>query len=83
MTETIPKRSIRKLPDGGYDNRPLDPHYYKNYYHGPGSEMTTCPHCGTECRKNYLSKHRRTNKCKKELDALLDRFRNTMPELDF
>jgi len=36
-----------------------------------------------ECRKNYLSKHMNTNKCKKELDALIDRIRNAMPELNF
>ena len=82
MTENTQKISLRKLPDGRYDTRPLDPQYYKNYYHTKGSEMTTCPQCGIECRKNYLSKHKRTNKCAKELDAILDRLANAMSELN-
>ena len=84
MTDKANKRiSHRRLQDGSYNNKPSDPEYFNKYYHTKGAELTTCYRCGMACRKNYLSKHVKTDKCTAELDKLMEHFRNGIPELDF
>ena len=61
------KESKRKLPDGTYNIKPLDPDYFKKYYHKQGSELATCCYCGIECRKNYMFRHRKTSKCERKM----------------
>ena len=75
------KISKRRLPDGSYDKKPLDPDYFDKYYHSQGSQIITCHRCGSQCRKNYLSKHMNTSKCWKETGRLLNDI--PMPEFDF
>ena len=33
MEETKKPVSKRRLPDGSYNKKPLDPNYFNNYYH--------------------------------------------------
>ena len=74
MTETIEqvrnKRKIRNpnryKDDGTYDNKPLDPNYFRTYYHTKGSEQVECPTCGYQCKRNYLYRHSKTDKCIKQ-----------------
>jgi len=71
MTTTIKqvrnKRKIRNpnryKDDGTYDNKPLDPNYFRTYYHTKGSEQVECPTCGYKCKRNYLYRHSKTDKC--------------------
>ena len=39
--EEIKQQTIskRKLPDGTYDKKPLDPEYFKKYYHSQGLQI--------------------------------------------
>ena len=85
MEPTTKPISKRKLTDGTYNNKPSDPDYFKKYYHTHGSEMTECFQRGCECRKNYLSKHLKTQKCKNEVIIRLQHLINigSMPEFDF
>ena len=74
MTATIEqvrnKRKIRNpnryKDDGTYDNKPLDPNYFKTYYHTKGTEQIECPTCGYKCKRNYLYRHSKTDKCIKQ-----------------
>ena len=75
------KTSKRRLPDGSYNKQPLDPEYYKKYYHTRGAELINCIRCGVECRKNYLSKHMRTSKCDIAMNSFLKDLKNTIPNL--
>lgn len=61
------KESKRKMQDGSYNTKPIDPEYFKKYYHKHGAELTVCPHCGIECRKNYMYQHSKTNKCDRRM----------------
>ena len=64
------KRKIRNpnryKDDGTYDNKPLDPNYFRTYYHTKGSEQVECPTCGYQCKRNYLYRHSKTDKCIKQ-----------------
>ena len=77
------KISKRQLPDGTYDKKPLDPEYFKKYYHSHGLQIITCYRCGAECRKNYLSKHLNATKCLKGLYKFLENVKMVFPEVDF
>ena len=77
------KISKRKLPDGTYDKKPLDPEYFKKYYHSHGLQIITCYRCGAECRKKYLSKHTNTTKCWAEFCKSMKVIYQEMPEFDF
>ncbi len=85
MEKTIKPESKRKLADGTYDNKPSDPDYFNKYYHTKGSTLTTFFGCGCQCRKNYLSKHTKTQKCKNEVIKRLQHLinNNTMRDFDF
>ena len=64
----IPKRKYRRnpdrhKPDGTYDNAPLDPDYFKNYYHNT-KKPTQCDVCGKLlASKNHMDRHKSSNKC--------------------
>ena len=52
--------------DGTYDKKPLDPQYFCKYYQKNLKEPFVCPDCGrTISSKSNLSKHRKTNVCKR------------------
>lgn len=52
--------------DGTYDKKPLDPKYFCKYYQKNLKEPFVCPDCGrTISSKSNLSKHRKTNVCKR------------------
>ena len=52
--------------DGTYDKKPLDPNYVCKYYQKNLKEPFVCPDCGrTISSKSNLSKHRKTNVCKR------------------
>ena len=57
-------KTSRWNTDGTYDNKPLDPDYFKKYYLKKLKAPFTCPDCGTTISsKANLSKHRNTKKC--------------------
>ena len=47
-----------------YDNRPPDPDYVNKYY-AKHRYLVQCDVCGAETKKLTLSRHKKTNKCKK------------------
>ena len=47
-----------------YDNRPLDPDYANKYY-AKHRYLIQCDVCGAETKKLTVSRHKKTNKCKK------------------
>ena len=64
-SEEEPKKTSRWNTDGTYDNKPLDPDYFKKYYQNKLKTPFTCPDCGTTISsKANLSKHRNTKKCR-------------------
>ena len=83
MEETKKPVSKRRLPDGSYNKKPLDPNYFNIYYHSKGKEIIKCNRCGKECRKNYLSKHTNTTKCWAEFCNSMKVIYQEMPEFDF
>ena len=74
--ETIPEIKVarprkirapyRYLPDGTYDNKPLSPTYFKEYWQNHKSDVV-CEHCGVAfTHKDNLRQHgNRSKKCKK------------------
>ena len=64
-SEEQPTKKSRWRDDGTYDNRPLDPDYFKRYYQNKLKTPMTCPDCGkTIANKSNMSKHRNTKKCR-------------------
>ena len=74
MEETKKPVSKRRLPDGSYNKKPLDPNYFNNYYHSKGKEIIKCNRCGKECRKT---------KCWAEFCNSMKVIYQEMPEFDF
>ena len=68
-----PINPARHLPDGKYNNNPLDPEYYKKYYHSYYCEPYTCSICGkTLANKQQVRRHEKTTAClkaKQQLDS--------------
>ena len=74
--ETIPEIKVarprkiraphRYLPDGTYDNKPLSPTYFKEYWQKTKSQVQ-CEHCSVVFNhKDNLRQHgNRSKKCKK------------------
>ncbi len=51
------------MPDGSYNAKPLDPEYFKNYYHR-SKEAIECEVCGkTLASGSHMKRHRATNHC--------------------
>ncbi len=51
------------MPDGSCDAKPLDPEYFKNYYHR-SKEPIECEVCGkTLPSGGHMMRHRATNHC--------------------
>ena len=66
-TETPPcKRApnpSRKLANGKYDAKPLDPEYFKKYYHRM-KKAKECELCGKHIESgSHMKRHRESNKC--------------------
>ena len=70
--EKTPQRTRRRA-DGTYDDKPLDPNYFQNYYRSNLSKPFKCPDCGrTISNKTNLSKHRNTKVCEKHRNQRLN-----------
>ena len=67
----IRKAPYRYLPDGTYDNKPLSPTYFRDYYRKT-RKPHECPHCHVVLNhKDGLYKHNiRSKKCKKLRETL-------------
>ena len=64
INEEKPLQRSRWREDGSYDDRPLDPNYFRKYYKNNLSIPFKCPDCGrTISSKSNLSKHQKTNVC--------------------
>ena len=46
-----------------YNNRPLDPTYFKQYYH-TNNVLIECDGCGKQALKLSIARHKKTQKCK-------------------
>ena len=58
-----PRNPDRHLADGAYNAKPLDPDYFKNYYH-KSKEPKECEVCGkTIASGSHMKRHRQTNHC--------------------
>ncbi len=56
----------RHLPDGRYDNKPLDPDYFKKYYHKKWCVPYTCGICGrTLANSQKIKQHENSAICLK------------------
>ena len=67
MEDIIPNMPIKKnrrKEDGTYDNKPLDPHYFRDYYRNKLSCKGTCEICGKEIVKVRIGRHQQTMKCR-------------------
>ena len=67
-TPTAPtnNKHTRWNEDGTHNKKPLDPDYFHKYYQKHLKTPFTCPDCGRIISsKSNLSKHRRTNVCKR------------------
>ncbi len=61
----------RWLPDGTYDNSPLDPEYYKKYYHAKFGHQYTCEVCGSVLGSTQkINRHLSTKKCQKQASLM-------------
>jgi hypothetical protein len=64
----------RHLPDGRYDNKPLDKEYFKKYYHNKWCVPYTCSICGrTLANDQKIKQHENSAICqgaKKQLENL-------------
>ena len=62
----VPKKESDRYDKetGKYDNRPLDPEYYKMYWRCK-NEPIPCEHCGQLVAKLRMCKHIKTQKCQK------------------
>ena len=47
-----------------YNNRPLDPTYYKHYY-AKNNVLVECDGCGEQTAKLTICRHKKSEKCKK------------------
>ena len=65
------KAPYRYLPDGTYDNKPLSPTYFRDYYRRT-RKPHECPYCHTILNhRDGLYKHNiRSKKCKKLRETL-------------
>ena len=73
---TLPKQSRHFIPKikldstrwnkdtNTYNNKPIDPNYFNNYFHEKNS-LIICDVRGQETKKLKLSRHKKSNKCKK------------------
>jgi endogenous inhibitor of DNA gyrase (YacG/DUF329 family) len=68
-----PENSVRIQEDGTYNDKPVDPDYFKKYYH-ENKATNPCPICAKPILDKTLARHQKSNKCmlinlKKELMA--------------
>ena len=59
----VKKVSNRRKPDGSYDNKPTDPHYFRDYYRNKLSGKCPCDVCGKDVVGVKLKRHQQTNTC--------------------
>ena len=58
-----PRNPDRHLPDGKYNAKPLDPEYFKKYYH-EAKQPKECEMCGKIIASgSHMKRHRDSNKC--------------------
>ena len=59
------KKQSKRWINGVYNNKPLDPEYFKKYYNSKLSEKVECPICKSMVGKQKLVIHQQRKKCKK------------------
>ena len=65
------EKQSRKMPDGTYNNKPIDPEYFKNYYRKHYSCQYTCLICGKELNNiQKIKRHEMTKFCLKARNTL-------------
>jgi len=70
-----PINPARHLPDGRYNKEPLDPEYYKKYYHIRYCEKYTCGICGkTLANSQKVKSHEKSTFCLKAKQKLENMF---------
>ena len=58
-----PRNPERHLPDGKYNAKPLDPEYFKKFYH-EAKQPKECEMCGKIIASgSHMKRHRDSNKC--------------------
>lgn len=63
---TYLKTSLRIMPDGSYNKKPLDPDYYKKYFDDKlRGVKIECPKCGITVGKGKIARHYSTKICMK------------------
>ena len=61
------KKGLRWLQNGKYDKSPIDPEYYKKYYHRRYNIQCICEYCGkTLSNEQKISRHMLTARCQKK-----------------
>jgi hypothetical protein len=56
------KQSKRLDENGNYDNRPIDPDYFKKYWQ-ENNWKETCKRCGVQVARLRMCKHIKSKKC--------------------
>ena len=58
-----PRTTNRLKEDGTYDNKPCDPHYFRDYYRNKLSMKVACDTCGKEVTKARMRTHKQSLMC--------------------
>lgn len=62
----------RHLPDGTYNSKPLDPDYFRKYWHEKLTVHIDCPRCGKSTGKGKIARHFKSAACIKITSELLE-----------
>ncbi len=82
----------RHREDGSYVTGPLDPEYYKNYYHQVINQPYTCPHCNMNlASRQKIKRHEATTYCTRsrlfknipDFETLFPMLEAFFPEVEF
>ena len=66
-----PRTTNRLKEDGSYDNKPCDPHYFRDYYRNKLSMKCACELCGSEVAKGKMTRHKKSVKCGLAVERLV------------
>ena len=68
-----PVKISRRMPDGSYNNKPLDPEYFKKYWQEKLTIHVECPRCGKFTGKGKMFRHFKSASCIKKTLALTEK----------
>ena len=60
---TIKRALWRYNEDGTYNNKPISPTYFRDYYNEKWAIKVECPLCGKFTNKEKLKRHQRSTRC--------------------